>query len=228
MKLLLIEDHQDIAGIIFDFFEIREDYLLDYASDGKHGCELALRHHYDVVILDIMLPAMDGLSVCQYLRTNGIDTPILMLTARSNRDDILKGFDAGADDYLVKPFDLNILEARIQALYRRKTGVVATKTLAYGGISLDLEQRVAARHGQQVQLGKIQFTILKTLLMRAPGIATREELVKEIWQDDEPDGDILRSHIYQLRSLIDRPFEHACIRTVPKVGYMLVAEDSDD
>jgi len=224
MKLLLVEDHQDIAGIIFDFFDIRENYLLDYASDGKHGCELALKNHYDVIILDIMLPGMDGLSVCNQLRNNGVDTPILMLTARSDRQDILDGFGCGADDYLVKPFDLNILEARLLALYRRKTGVVALKELMFDQLKLDLVNRTAERNNCRFQLGQIQFTILKTLMMRAPDVASREELIKEIWQDDEPDGDVLRSHIYQLRNLIDRPFEHTYIKTVPKVGYQLVKE----
>ncbi len=224
MKILLIEDNQDIAGIIFDFFEIRGDYLLDYASDGRHGLELASKNHYDLIILDIMLPLMDGLEVCNSLRSRGVDIPILMLTARSNRDDILEGFEQGADDYLVKPFDLNILEARVQALYRRKTGAVAIKSLSFGELKLDLVNRVVERSECRFKLNQTQFTILKTLLMRAPDVATRDELIKEVWQDDEPDGDVLRSHIYQLRSQIDKPFRHAYIKTVPKVGYQLTAE----
>ncbi len=223
MKLLLIEDHQDIAGIIFDFFEIK-GYSIDYASDGRQGFELAKNLHYDLILLDIMLPDVDGLTVCAELRHQGIDTPILMLTAMDRKEDILSGFEEGADDYLVKPFDLNILEARIQALHRRRTGSQAVKELHFGDLTLDFENRVVIRNECHFKLNKILFTTLKTLMMRAPEVTTREELINEVWQDEEPQSDVLRSHIYQLRNLIDKPFKHAYIKTLPKVGYQLVEE----
>lgn len=226
MRVLLVEDHQDIAGVIFDFFEMREGYVLDYASDGLHGYDLAMKQHFDLIVLDIMLPGMDGLAVCQKLRENGIDTPVLMLTARDNQQDVLDGFAAGADDYLTKPFDLNILEARLQALHRRRTGVVAKKKLAFEDVTLDLIRRHAEREGQQIRLGQIQFIILKTLMTRAPEVAGREELIRAIWMDEEPEGDLLRSHIFQLRAVIDKPFDHAYIATVPKVGYRLMSKGS--
>lgn len=222
MKLLLIEDHQEIAGIIFDFFELKGGYELDYASDGRHGLTLATQQHYDLIILDVMLPYMDGLSVCSNLRQQGVDTPVLMLTSRSDKEDILQGFEHGADDYLVKPFDLNIFEARVKALYRRKTGTIAIKRLTFGELELNISNHVVTRQHCQFQLNQTLFTLLKTLMMRAPDIASREELIKAIWRDDEPDGDILRSHIYQLRNQIDKPFQHAYIKTIPKVGYQLV------
>ena len=227
MNLLLIEDHQDIAGIIFDFFEIRGGYVLDYASNGKQGLALASQQHYDLIILDVMLPLMDGLSVCQTLRKQGIDTLILMLTARSDKEAILQGFEAGADDYLVKPFDLHILEARIKSLQRRKTGVVALMTLRFCELHLDLASRTVQRQDCLITLNQTLFVILKTLMRCAPNVATREELINAIWQDDEPEGDVLRSHIYQLRSQIDKPFPHAYIKTIPKVGYQLIANSNE-
>ncbi|MGO2355908.1 MAG: response regulator transcription factor [Marinomonas foliarum] len=226
MKLLLIEDHKDIAGVIFDYFEIKE-YVLDYANNGLQGYELAKTEHYDVIILDIMLPKMDGLTVCKSLREAGVDTPILMLTARDTKEDILTGFDHLADDYLVKPFDLEILDSRLQALVRRRKGGVANKTLTFGRLSLDMNTRVLQREGGRYSLNPSQYTILKCLIQKAPEVVSKDEICDALWGDEEPDSKVLRSHIYQLRSLIDRPFDHAYLRTVSKVGYRLVAEGDE-
>ena len=223
MKILLVEDHQEIAGIIFDFFEIK-GFQLDYARDGLQGFELASNNHYDVIILDVMLPHLDGLSVCQKLRKHGIDTPILMLTARDSNNDILDGFEHGADDYLVKPFDLNILAARLNALYKRRSGNAATKAITFSNLTLDLASRTLRRNECTFQLNQTLFTIMKTLMLRAPDIASRDEIINQVWQDDSPEDDILRHHIYQLRSQIDKPFKHAYIHTIPKVGYQLKLE----
>lgn len=222
MKLLIIEDHRDIADIIFDFFEMRGGYELDYASDGRQGLSLALSNHFDLIILDLMLPRLDGLSLCRELREQGVDTPVLMLTARGDNSDVISGFEQGADDYLVKPFDLRVLEARVQALYRRKTGKLALNTLRYGALQLDLVQRKFSREGQQKSLNQTLFTLLKMLMLSAPAPVQREQLIEAVWGQDEPDNDILRSHIYQLRLLIDKPFAAAYLQTVPKVGYQLL------
>lgn len=224
MKLLLVEDHKDIAGVIFDYFEIKGD-VLDYANNGAQGFELAKNGHYDAIILDVMLPKMDGLTVCKSLREIGIDTPILMLTARDTKEDILAGFAHAADDYLIKPFDLDILDTRLQALVRRRNGGVANRVLTFGTLSLDMNTRVLQREGSRYSLNPSQYTILKCLMNRAPEVVTKEEICDALWGDDEPDSKVLRSHIYQLRSLIDRPFQHAYLRTISKVGYRLVAEE---
>ncbi|MGF1682850.1 response regulator transcription factor [Photobacterium minamisatsumaniensis] len=224
MKLLLVEDHQDIAGVIFDFFELK-GYTLDYASNGQHGLELGSNNHYDLIILDIMLPKLDGYIVCKKLREQGVDTPILMLTARDTREDTLKGFDQGADDYLVKPFDLEILEARIKALTRRHCGVTAVDSLQFEELNLDLSQHIVERNGCSFSLNPTLFTILKLLMLRAPKVVTKEELISALWGEDEPEGNVLRSHIYQLRYQIDKPFKHGYIKTVPKVGYQLIGEE---
>lgn len=224
MKLLLIEDHKDIAGVIFDYFEIK-GYTLDYANNGQQGLALCSEHHYDVIILDIMLPKINGLDLCKSLREDGIDTPVLMLTARDNQQDVLDGFDHGADDYLIKPFDLRILEARVQALYRRKEGHVAAKSLVFQDLILDLKNCVAKRNGVILPLNQTQFKILKILMMNAPNLVSRDDIVSTIWPDEAPEGDLLRSHIYQLRGLIDKPFTEYYLRTVPKKGYRLVSDN---
>jgi len=224
LNLLLIEDHKDIAAVIFEYFELK-GYNLDYANNGLQGYDLALNNHYDLIILDIMLPKMNGLAVCQNLRAQGITTPIIMLTARDTREDMLSGFDQGADDYLVKPFDLEILEARITALCRRQKGMIATKTLAFEELTLNINSHTVERNGCSFPLNPTLFNLLKILMLRAPEVVSKEEISALIWQENEPEKDILRSHVYQLRSLIDKPFKHAYIKTVPKLGYQLVSNN---
>ncbi|HIF9210151.1 TPA: response regulator transcription factor [Photobacterium damselae] len=224
MRILLVEDHHDIAGIIFDYFEIK-GAVLDHAATGPRGLALAKEQHYDLIILDLMLPKMDGLTVCRELRDYGIDTPVLMLTAMDGIEDILAGFQNGADDYLVKPFDLEILEARVKALTRRRSGMVASNTLVFGELSLDVKTHTAYRKSCKFALNPSLFTILRLLMTRAPQVVTKDELVTALWGDDEPDSNVLRSHLYQLRNLIDKPFEHAYIQTLPKVGYQLVTPE---
>lgn len=221
MNLLLVEDHKPIADIVFDYFEMK-GHSVDWAADGRQGLYLAERGHYDVIILDLMLPHLDGLSLCRKLRGQGDDTPVLMLTARDRNEDVLAGYEHGTDGYLVKPFDLKVLYARVQALHRRHVGSVAASEIMFGHLKLDLGSRTVYRDGLEFKLNKTLFTILKILMMRAPGVTSREELIHEIWGNDEPDRDLLRGHIYQLRTQIDRPFDFSYIRTVPKVGYQLV------
>lgn len=226
MKLLIVEDHQDIAGIIFDYFEAL-DYTLDYARNGQQGYELAKSEYYDAIVLDVMLPRMDGFTVCRKLREEGCDTPILMLTARDTRDDTLIGFAEGADDYLVKPFDLEILEARLLALTRRRKGGIPAKLLHFGELILDLNNHVVTRQNCQFTLNPTQFNLLKLLMLRAPSVVSKAELINSVWGDDEPERNVLRSHIYQLRHQIDKPFAKGYLKTVPKVGYQLVDEVVD-
>jgi len=223
MKVLLIEDHRQIANIVFEYFEMK-GYTLDWAADGRHGLELAENGYYDVIVLDIMLPHMDGLTVCRKLREGGVDTPILMLTARDQNEDILAGYEHGTDGYLVKPFDLRVLEARIESLHRRHVGAVAARNVSFGRLELDLASHTLTRDGMKFQLNKTLFTIMKLLILRAPGVTTREELVSAVWGDNKPDQDLLRSHVYMLRTQIDKPFDHSYIKTVPKLGYQLVSE----
>ena len=220
MKLLLIEDHVEISKVIFEYFELK-NHQMDYARDGRKGLTLARRSHYDAIILDIMLPGLDGLTVARQLRETGVDIPILMLTARDDKDDILKGFEAGADDYLVKPFDLGVLEARLKAIHKRKVGLLGVNSLTFEDLRLDLTTHMAVREAHKFKLNNAQFILLKTLMIKAPRIATRDEIIQQIWGEDEPDEDLLRNHIYRLRNLVDKPFKQAYIKTIPKVGYQL-------
>ncbi len=220
MRLLLIEDNRDIAGVIFDYFEAL-GHAMDYTADGNQGLALATENAYDLVILDIMLPGRDGYSVCRALRERQVDTPILMLTARDTTDDTLQGFGEGADDYLVKPFDLKVLQARIEAIVRRRSGGAFAKHLSFDVLTLDLGSHAVERQGHRVSLNPTCFKLLKALMQKAPELVTREELVYSVWKDEPPDGDSLRNHIYQLRNLIDRPFTSSMLVTVPKTGYRL-------
>ena len=224
MRLLLVEDSRDIAGIIFDYFEAL-GYELDYAADGRQGLALATENTYDLILLDVMLPGIDGFTVCRKLREQGLNIPIIMLTARDTKDDTLNGFAHGADDYVVKPFDLNILEARVEALARRSRPETLSNNLSFGELSLDLNSHSAIREERQIPLNPTGFTILKLLVSKAPATVTRDEIIYELWRDDPPDGDVLRNHIYQLRNLIDKPFDNAIIKTVPKIGYRLASDE---
>ncbi|MGL6257854.1 response regulator transcription factor [Vibrio sp. WXL103] len=223
-NILLVEDNRQIAEIIFDYFE-SEAVELDYADNGELGLKLASEGHFDLIILDLMLPKLDGLEVCQRLRHAGNNTPVLMLTALDNRDDMLKGFDQGADDYLTKPFDLEILAARVNALIKRYQGSVAKTALEFGELRVFPSTRQASRQGQALHLNPTTYTILETLCLKAPNIVTRDEMISAIWDDEQGNTDALRSHIYQLRNQLDKPFAFPMLVTIPKVGFRLQKDD---
>ena len=219
-RVLLVEDNREIAGMLFDYFECA-GMELDYADNGELGVKLAMENTFDIILLDLMLPRMDGLTMCNKLRDAGNNTPVLMLTALDSRDDMLKGFQHGADDYLTKPFDLDILEARMMALIRRYHGTVASSKLEYGEVSIDQKIRKAYRQDKLLALNPTTYTILEMLVKNAPYVLTREEIAFQLWQENEPNNDVLRSHIYQLRNQLDKPFEKPVLITVPKVGFRL-------
>lgn len=222
-RALLIEDNREIAGMLFDFFDYNGTEL-DYADNGEFGLKLALENTFDIIILDLMLPRLDGLSVCQRLREAGNTTPILMLTALDSRTDELNGLTIGADDYLTKPFDLDILQARMQALVRRHSGQVANTTLTFADISIHTKSGKAYRQGKLLALTPSTYTILKLLVSQAPNLVTKEEIAYQLWGDQLPNQDVLRSHIYQLRSQLDKPFESQILKTQPKVGFYLTSD----
>lgn len=219
-KVLLVEDNREVAGILFDYFEC-EGMELDYADNGELGLQLALEGSFDLILLDLMLPRMDGLTVCNKLRDAGVNTPVLMLTALDNREDMLKGFQHGADDYLTKPFDLEILEARIQALIKRYRGQVASTVLQFSSLKIDQKTRQAFREDKLLALNPTTYTILEMLCQKAPEVVTRQELSEKLWQESEPNNDVLRSHIYQLRNQLDKPFAKPMLTTIPKIGFRL-------
>jgi DNA-binding response OmpR family regulator len=220
-SVLLIEDNRDIAESIVDFLEPR-GFTVDYAADGITGMHLAVTHSYDVIVLDVMLPGADGLVVCRKLREEARrDTPILMLTARDTLEDKITGLEAGADDYLVKPFEIRELEARMRTLVRRHRGVVTPETYQVADLSLDLATQQVTRSGRTLVLTPIGFRLLTVLMRASPRVVSRAELERQVWGEVPPDSDALRSHLYNLRKTIDRPFDRPLLHTVSARGYRL-------
>lgn len=219
--VLLVEDHQDIAEMVYDYFEDR-GYELDYAADGITGLHLAVTNSYDAIVLDLMLPGIDGLDVCKRLRTEAkCDTPILMLTARDTLQDLVTGLESGADDYLKKPFDVRELDARLRALVRRRQGQLSPELLNVGPLSLDTGTMQVKREGKLLNVTPIGLKILTVLMRASPSVVARRELERQVWGDVLPDSDTLRSHVYNLRKAVDRPFNDSMILTVPGTGYRL-------
>lgn len=224
MKLLFIEDNRDILANVYQYFEPL-GYEVDSATDGASGLALATSAKFDVIVLDLRLPRLDGLEVCRQLRkVHRCYTPVLMLTARSALEEKIDGFDSGADDYMVKPFELPELDARLKALVRRARGTQAT-TLQYADIVLNPETHEARRGGRQLALSPTGFTILAKLLAAAPAFVSKADLEREIWGKDPPETDALRSHVYALRKSIDKPFQQPLLHTLHGVGYRLASPD---
>jgi DNA-binding response OmpR family regulator len=217
--VLLVEDHRELAETVGAFLEASGN-VVDYAADGLVALHLAATERFDVIVLDVMLPGVDGIEVCRKLRSEAkLATPIIMLTARDQLQDKLTGFEVGADDYLVKPFDMPELVARIEALVRRGRGVESSYVV--GDLRLDVDTLEVTRAGTPISLSRTLFEILKVLMREHPRVVTREELERALWGEDPPDSDALRSHLYNLRQAVDRPFDRALIETIPGRGYRL-------
>jgi DNA-binding response OmpR family regulator len=226
MRILVIEDHRDIAANIGDYLAPK-GHELDYAADGITGLHLAVANDYDVIVLDLMLPALDGLEVCRKLREEAKkSTPVLMLTARDQLDNKLRGFRAGADDYLVKPFALKELEVRLEALRRRGASAMQTRVLKVADLEFDPDTQTVKRGGQRLDLNPSLRTLLGVLMANTHRVVRRAELEAALWGDDPPDADVLRAHIYALRTAIDKPFARKLLHTVHGTGYRLA--DADD
>ena len=224
MHILVIEDNPDLAGNLSDFLEARR-HAVDIANNGLAGLRFCLENTYDVVVLDLMLPGMDGLEVCSRMRAAGRTTPVLMLTARDTLANKLEGFGSGADDYLVKPFAMPELEARLLALARRGRGELTTALLMVADLTFDPKTLRVERAGQRIELAPIPLRILSTLMRYSPGVVRREDLEREIWADNPPDSDALRAHIHALRSAIDRGAVAPLLQTVRGIGYQLAGPD---
>lgn len=221
--LLLVEDHKNLAAAVGAYFE-SSGFVMDYAYDGLCALHLATTQRYDAIILDLTLPGIDGMEVCRRLRQDAhLATPILMLTARDQLQDKLKGFQEGADDYLVKPFDMPELEARIVALIRRERGEMDESVYRVHDLSLDTRTMQVMRQGQVIHLSPTCLRILRILMRESPALVTREQLEKELWGDLTPDSDTLRSHLYKLRKAIDKPFAELLLETHQGVGFRLAA-----
>jgi len=224
MHLLLIEDHADIAANIAEYFEAQGD-VVEHACDGPGGLRTALDRPYDAIVLDLLLPGLDGLSLCRQLRAAGrTRVPVLMLTAKDLLSDKIEGFEAGADDYLVKPFSLAELDARLKALVRRARVTETPRVLSVGDLRFDLDTLEAERGGERVKLNPTTRRILIVLLQNSHRVVSRGELERELWGDQPPQGDFLRAHIHALRTAIDKNFSLKLLHTIHGAGYRLTAE----
>ncbi len=223
MRILLIEDHLPLAENIGEYLGAR-GLIVDYAYDGAMGASLGVRQEYDLLVLDISLPKLDGLALARYLRVEqGVTTPILMLTARDTLDDKLSGFKAGGDDYLTKPFELAELEVRIHALLRRGRGVAPV--LRWGVLTLNAATHEVTRDGSKIRVTPSARRILELLMRRAPAVVSREELMAVVWGDEPPESDTaLRVHLHALRSAIDTTGARSVVETLPGIGCRLIDE----
>jgi len=220
MRLLVVEDNRNLVGNLFDYFEPR-GHEMDAAPDGIVGLHLAVTQHYDAIILDWMLPRLDGRALLQRLREHAIDTPVIMLTARDELPDKIAGFRAGADDYLTKPFALPELEVRLEAVLARAHGRRGARTLEVHDLRLNLDTLEASRAGQPLHLYPAGRKLLEVLMQASPAAVERQQLEHALWADAPPDGDMLRSHVYELRRSVDGPFAIKLIQTLPRYGYRL-------
>lgn len=221
--ILLVEDNTDIAELIINHLEA-QSYEMDYAKDGLTASHLAATNTYDLIILDVMLPGIDGLALCRSFREQAkLSMPIIMLTARDTLDDKILGLNSGADDYLVKPFSVLELEARIKAQLRRHHKSIANNQIVVEDLSLDADTLTVKRQGREITLTPTNFKLLSLLMRSSPSVVRREEIEREIWGETLPDSDTLRSHIYNLRKCVDKPFEKKLIKTHQSSGYQIVA-----
>lgn len=219
-RVLVVEDNEDMQSILGRFLELKGAEA-DFALNGNLGLELGLKHEFDVIILDVMLPRKGGMQVATELRENGCETPILMLTALNSQQDLLDGFGSGIDDFVTKPFELSELEVRLNALIKRFTGNVANTKLIWGDIEVDEKNHLVRRSNILLEITPVMYQILVLLVRAQGGVVTRETITNRLWGEDAPEKDLLRSHIYMLRNVLDKPFKQKLLTTLPKIGFKL-------
>ncbi len=221
LHILVVEDEEKLARLIARALT-EERHVVEVAHDGETGLDLASSGSFDLVVLDIMLPRKDGFQVCRELRRQGVRTPILMLTARDAVTDRVQGLDAGADDYLVKPFALEELLARVRALGRRPPLPEAPELLRVGDLELDLARREVRRGGEPVELTAKEFALLEFLMRNAGLVLSRDRILENVWgfESDATPGSV-DIYVHFLRRKLDRPGERSLIKSVRGVGYKI-------
>lgn len=218
ISVLLVEDDLDLAATVVDYFEL-EGITCDHASNGVQGLSFIESNSYQVIILDLNLPRLDGISVCQRVRENSNDTPIIMLTARDSLNDKVIGFDAGTDDYLVKPFEIEELLVRVIALSKRRSGQVATLNL--GKLTLNLQSKEANFASSALKLTPITFKLLEKLMREANTPVARKALLQAVWGDEHPDSNSLKVHIHHLRKQLEKVNANIALDTEAGFGFVL-------
>lgn len=224
MRILLIEDDQVIANFIVKGLK-EAGYCVDHAADGIDGLDLALNNSYDIDIIDIMLPKLDGLSIVEAIRKNNIETPVILLSAKRSIDDRVKGLQSGSDDYLTKPFSFSELLARIQAHLRRSTHVAETTRLTIHGLAIDLLARTVVREDTHIELQPKEFALLEYLMRNAGNIVSKTMIMERVWNYNfDPQTNVVEARISKLRDKIDKDFSSSLIHTIRGLGYVFKKE----
>jgi two-component system OmpR family response regulator len=221
MRVLIIEDDQQIAFFVSKGLQ-QAGFAVDHVSDGEEGLEMAELNSYDVMIIDIMLPGLDGFSVIESLRSKGNTTPILVLSARGSLDDKLKGFQTGSDDYLTKPFSFSELLARLQALLRRTSRGQGQNALEAGDLSMDLLSRKVVRGNREIELQPREFALLEYLMRNSGNVVSKTMILEHVWDYHfDPQTNVVDVLVHRLRNKIDKDFQAKLLHTVRGVGYVL-------
>ncbi len=218
MQILIVEDDAELAAAIADYLSLFE-VDCDFAYSGSAGLEMACRGDFDIIILDLMLPRMNGISVCQSLRERGYNTPILMLTACDTDADQLEGFLAGVDDYVTKPCAMPLLWARLQAIYRRNNP--PSDILIIGSLKLDLRRQKACRSNQPLKLSPIGWKIIELLARHSPSVVPRKTIEQHVWPDGQVDSGNFNVQLHMLRKVVDHPYDSVLIHTLTGKGLCL-------
>lgn len=225
MRILIVEDDAELSISIAEFLEL-QGAECDFAYNGLSGVKLAMDSNFDVILLDLMLPKLNGFDACTELRRRGCSTPVLMLTAMGTTEDQLGGFNAGVDDYVVKPCPMPLLWARINSLYRRAKNQRAMQEL--GPLKIDIESRELKREGQVIALTPTEWRILEILLQYSPKVISRADIEQSVWPNQEPDQGRLNVHLHALRKAVDKPFSYPLIKTVTGLGLCISANSMDN
>jgi len=219
MKILVVEDNPQIIDFLQKGLK-EQGYAVDVSNDGKEGFYLATTNSYDIIILDIMLPFLNGFELCKELRSNKITTPILMLTAKDDSDDIINGLDSGADDYMTKPFVLKELLARLRVLQRRNNQ--NSKKFIFKDLKIDIVKKSVIREDKNIELTAKEFSILEMLIKNQNNILSESMLIESVWDMNYSNAsNLVKVYIYRLRNKIDKGFEDSYIHTIKNVGYIL-------
>jgi len=220
MKILIVEDEKRLAGIMRQGLE-EQAFIVDLAHDGEEGLYMAQNIPYDAVLLDVMLPVMDGLTILNTLREGKCDVPVLMITARGEIENRIKGLNFGADDYIVKPFDFNELIARLRSVIRRSKGK-SSSLIEIDDMIIDTNSRTVSRGGVQISLSATEYNLLEYLALNSDRVISRTELTEHIYDTDfERDSNVIDVYVNHLRNKLDKGFERRMIQTVRGAGYML-------
>ena len=221
MRLLLVEDDTKIASFIIKGLK-SSGFAVDHAADGEDGLHMALTEPYDIAVIDLMLPKVDGLTLIERMRSQKINTPVIILSAKGSIDDRVKGLYAGGDDYLTKPFAFSELLARVQALIRRSSGTSEPTAISLGALSINLLTREVTRDGIKIELQPLEYSLLEYLMRNSGKVVSKTMIMEHVWNYNfDPQTNVVEARISRLRDKIDKPFDKKIIHTVRGVGYVL-------